>query len=573
LTSIIVPFGVTTIGDNAFYNCYGLKSITIPKSVTIIGIRTFSECGSLASITIPESITTIGALAFSNCSGLNKITVNWTSTPPSINSNVFSGLTPSQIALYIPKGTKHIYELADVWNLFRLVTDYVLNIGTFTGGNVTADQSVYNEGDLVTLTITPTTDYIFGNISAYKTGEASTTIALSGTGNERTFTMPEYDVTIEASFRNPDMEAVNAAQGLIEASTYSLTQSEGNTEEAVKIWLAAQINALAGITTMGVDPVTESAITISAFTAAVTGGADGNFEFTVSLSKSNATAITASLRGTITATPIVNAETPVISGHPQNIAIDAGGSVTLTVTAGVNDGGTLSYRWYSNTSNSNAGGSLINGATGNNYSPPTTSRGTMWYYAVVTNTNNRVNGTQTAGAASHAASVTINTYQITVAPTNNGSVEATPESAVAGESATLTVVPATDYVLDNISAYKTGEVGTIVALSGIGNSRSFVMPAFGVTIEATFKTMPPNGIADVFAPKTSIYPNPVKHTMYIQSESPIEKVEIYTQEGILVLVDKAYDGKTDVSYLPAGIYFVRVYVNDTVETKKVIVRE
>jgi hypothetical protein len=50
-------------------------------------------------------------------------------------------------------------------------------------------------------------------------------------------------------------------------------------------------------------------------------------------------------------------------------------------------------------------------------------------------------------------------------------------------------------------------------------------------------------------------------------------VEIYNQAGILVLVDKAYGGEMDASRLAVGVYFVRVYVDDMVETKKVIVKE
>ena len=43
-TIIIIPYGVTSIGDAAFKKCYNLKSITIPNSVTSIGEWTFSGC-------------------------------------------------------------------------------------------------------------------------------------------------------------------------------------------------------------------------------------------------------------------------------------------------------------------------------------------------------------------------------------------------------------------------------------------------------------------------------------------------------------------------------------------------
>ena len=59
-------YSVTSIGDDAFENCYSLTSITIPNSVTSIGIWAFFYCSSLTSITIPNSVTSIGESAFEN---------------------------------------------------------------------------------------------------------------------------------------------------------------------------------------------------------------------------------------------------------------------------------------------------------------------------------------------------------------------------------------------------------------------------------------------------------------------------------------------------------------------------
>lgn len=50
LTSITIPNGVTSIGNNAFDGCSGLTSVTIPDSVTIIGYCAFYDCNSLTSI-------------------------------------------------------------------------------------------------------------------------------------------------------------------------------------------------------------------------------------------------------------------------------------------------------------------------------------------------------------------------------------------------------------------------------------------------------------------------------------------------------------------------------------------
>ena len=75
ITDLIIPDGVTSIGNSAFYNCSSLTSVAIPDSVTSIDGGAFSGCSGLTSVTIPDSVTSIGSSAFYNCSGLTSITI------------------------------------------------------------------------------------------------------------------------------------------------------------------------------------------------------------------------------------------------------------------------------------------------------------------------------------------------------------------------------------------------------------------------------------------------------------------------------------------------------------------
>ncbi|WP_044626270.1 T9SS C-terminal target domain-containing protein [Neotamlana nanhaiensis] len=49
-------------------------------------------------------------------------------------------------------------------------------------------------------------------------------------------------------------------------------------------------------------------------------------------------------------------------------------------------GATYTYQWYSNTTNTNAGGTLISGATNSTFTTPTTNVGTLYYYCEISQT-------------------------------------------------------------------------------------------------------------------------------------------------------------------------------------------
>ena len=109
LTGIVIPDGVTSIGDYAFSSCRSLTNIVIPDSVTSIGDHAFEGCYSLYSIVIPDSVTSIGNHAFEDCYSLTGIVIPDGVT--SIGNEAFWGCT-SLSSLVIPDGVTSIGDYA-----------------------------------------------------------------------------------------------------------------------------------------------------------------------------------------------------------------------------------------------------------------------------------------------------------------------------------------------------------------------------------------------------------------------------------------------------------------------------
>ncbi|MCR5077056.1 MAG: leucine-rich repeat domain-containing protein [Prevotella sp.] len=79
LKNIVLPEGVTEIGDGAFLNS-GITSIRLPQSLQRIKTKAFAGCTELKSITIPEGVEEIETAAFENNYNLSDVYVLGTHT-------------------------------------------------------------------------------------------------------------------------------------------------------------------------------------------------------------------------------------------------------------------------------------------------------------------------------------------------------------------------------------------------------------------------------------------------------------------------------------------------------------
>lgn len=101
---IVIPYGVTEIGESAFNGLvrFKMKSIIIPDSVRIIGKSAFYDCFNLVKVILPNQLKSIEYGAFKQCIELTEITL-----PDSVEKiafNAFSGC--DKLTIYASSGSK-----------------------------------------------------------------------------------------------------------------------------------------------------------------------------------------------------------------------------------------------------------------------------------------------------------------------------------------------------------------------------------------------------------------------------------------------------------------------------------
>ena len=94
ITSIVLPEGLKSIGNKAFYSCENLTSIELPNGLESIGDYAFAECNNILEIKIGSK---------------KAITAS---------ENIFSSDAYNNACLYVPTGRKDFYAKTSPWSNF-----------------------------------------------------------------------------------------------------------------------------------------------------------------------------------------------------------------------------------------------------------------------------------------------------------------------------------------------------------------------------------------------------------------------------------------------------------------------
>ncbi len=145
ISEIEIPEGITTLEQYTFQYCENMQKVTLPQSLTTIKLAALSHCG-FSEVVIPHAVTSIGDYAFDYCERLKTVTIGRgvrefghcvfdgcrmlnkvISHIPGdslfiIDHSVFSNIGKDCV-LYVPKGSKEVYENTIGWDLFSRIEE------------------------------------------------------------------------------------------------------------------------------------------------------------------------------------------------------------------------------------------------------------------------------------------------------------------------------------------------------------------------------------------------------------------------------------------------------------------
>ena len=126
-TTVTLPATLRRIGNYAFADNEGLgPNLVVPEGVTEIGQCAFRHGEGLREVVLPSTLQSISEGAFESCWNISSMTLN-TTTPPACG-NLFYDVPVTGKALYVPYDAYDTYTNTDYWKNFAVKS--IAPIGT-----------------------------------------------------------------------------------------------------------------------------------------------------------------------------------------------------------------------------------------------------------------------------------------------------------------------------------------------------------------------------------------------------------------------------------------------------------
>ena len=141
--------GMEELAEMAFRSCTSLQNVTLPDPLRIISAQAFSGCTKLETVAVGSLVYYIADKAFYNDNAIREFRIYVTDPSTiTVGSNVFSESALANAVLYVPYGSKALYENADVWKDFGTIVEMraPAAVGYTTEPKADTDYYIYNLG-------------------------------------------------------------------------------------------------------------------------------------------------------------------------------------------------------------------------------------------------------------------------------------------------------------------------------------------------------------------------------------------------------------------------------------------
>ena len=463
-------------------------------------------------------------------------------------------------------------EITPVVTITPCTNGTITVTGTVNGVANTAIQSggAVDYGSSVTIQVTPAEGYYLNKLVVN-----GSIVSVSSDGTYVIDSLKE-NLSVTASFSTQ----TNAEVPAINTQPVGASYTQGDTAAALTVeatvtkgtlsyqWYSNTTESTQGGTP--IDGATEASYIPSTATVGTT------YYYCVVTNTDNEatgskTASTTSDAAAVTVAEKTHAQAPVINTQPTGASYTQGDTVAALTVAATVTKGTLSYQWYSSTTESTQGGTPIDGATEASYIPSTATVGTTYYYCVVTNTDDTATGTKTATSTSDVVAVTISApvpkeYTITF-HAGGGSVEPTFATTVNGKLPSLPTPTRSGYSF--AGWYTAADGGTAVTtdtqftqdaviyarwstISGGGSSK----PLYTVTVPSTV-----NGSVSI-SPRNAAQGTIVTITVNPADGYIMNKLTVTDSTGKLVPVDQKNDAQYTFSMPSGNVSIAASFIED-----------